>query len=247
MKTINEYAMDILKEHGCDEYTYGGNHDFCKPERIAEDLKTAYPNGMAYPYMDVANAIREISNLKAKEVPQEGFDFEDWGKWGIGDFYEDHENELRTAIASGKPFSTGWHGWRETEYTLSISRGYDVTMLDVWDCMDEAFDQFDLFADFLTSEECKMLTNEKLKEIRDDLVMGDFCEETGYTEYLPLTATFDEIMEKASEMIEECENRLNEFFGECIATTLYVLYGDSEETMKLIENRKRECGVKEEE
>lgn len=246
MKTINEYAMDILKEHGCDEFTYGGNHDFCKPERIAEDLKTVYPNGMKYPYIEVAKAIREISKLKAKEVPQEGFDFEDWGKWGIGDFYEDHEEELRKAIESGKPFSTGWHGWRETEYTLSISRGDDATVLDVWDCMDEAFQQTALFCDFLTSEETEMLTEEKLEEIRDYLMMGDFVEETGDTEYLPVTATFDEVMEKASEMIQGCENRLNESFGECIAVTLYFLYGESDETMKLIEDRKRECGVKEE-
>ena len=243
---INEYAMDILLENGCDEFTYGGNDKWCKPEKIAEELKTAYPNGMKYPYMQVAKAIREISKLKAKDVRQEGFDFEDWGKWGVGDFYEDHENELRTALASGKPFSTGWHGWRKTEYTLSISRGDDVTMLDVWDCMDEAFTQEDLFTDFLTSEETEMLTDEKLKEIREYLMMGDFCEETGDTGYLPLTATFDEIMAKASEMIEGCEKRLNESFGECIATTLYVLYGNSEETMKLIEDRKRECGVKEE-
>lgn len=247
MKTISEYAMDILKENGCDEYTYGHNSEWCKPEKIAEELKQAYPNGMAYPYMDVATAIREISKVSVADVRQEGFDFDDWGKWGIGDFYEDHENELRTAIESGKPFNTGWHGWRETEYTLSISRGENQVMLDAYDCMDSALEQADLFCDFLTSEESEMLTDEKLEEIRDYLIEGDFREETSDVTYLPVNATFDEIMEKASELIKGCKNRLSESFGECIAVTLYCLYGESDETIKLIEDRKRECGVNEEE
>ena len=54
---INEYALNILKEHGCDCYTYGG--EFAK--HCLADLKEAYPNGMEYPYVDVANAILAMS------------------------------------------------------------------------------------------------------------------------------------------------------------------------------------------
>ena len=48
-----EYAQKVLREHGCDEYTYS-NHD---GEQIMRDLKEAYPNGMEFPYVAVANAI----------------------------------------------------------------------------------------------------------------------------------------------------------------------------------------------
>lgn len=57
--TINEYAAHILKEHGCDEHTYGGEYS----AHILDDLKEAYPNGMdhGYSWLDVANAILAMS------------------------------------------------------------------------------------------------------------------------------------------------------------------------------------------
>lgn len=58
--TVKEYARKILADHGCDEYSYGGT---CG-ETILSDLKEAYPNGMEYPYVDVANAIMEISRMR---------------------------------------------------------------------------------------------------------------------------------------------------------------------------------------
>lgn len=244
MLSIKEYAMDILKEHGCDEYTYGGTEEWCKAEKIAEELKQAYPNGMKYPYIEVAKAIRGISKKKAKDIQREGFDFDDWGKWGIGDFYEETETQLRTAIASGEPFNTGWHGFRKEEHAMMVCRGDDKTVVCVCDCMDSALEQTDLFCDFLTNEETKMLTDEKLEKIRDCLIFGDFCEETSDETELPVNASFDEIIDKASKLAEGCRNRLHESFGECIAVTLYCLYGESDETMKLIEQRKLECGVK---
>ena len=55
---IREYAKKILDDHGCDQYTYGG--EFSK--HILNDLKTEYPNGMEFPYIDVANAILNRKN-----------------------------------------------------------------------------------------------------------------------------------------------------------------------------------------
>lgn len=59
-ETIKAYARKILSDHGCDEYSYGG----ISGESILSDLKEAYPNGMEYPYVDVANAIMEISKMR---------------------------------------------------------------------------------------------------------------------------------------------------------------------------------------
>lgn len=34
----------------------------------------------------------------------------DAAKWGVSDFYDEHEAALRKALASRKPFTTGWYG-----------------------------------------------------------------------------------------------------------------------------------------
>ena len=60
--TVDSYAMKILSDNGCDCYTYGG--EFSK--HVLEDLKEGYPDGMEFPYIDVANAILRIS--KPKEI-----------------------------------------------------------------------------------------------------------------------------------------------------------------------------------
>lgn len=57
---IKAYARQILSDHGCDDYSYGGT---CG-DTILSDLKEAYPNGMEYPYIEVANAILSITKEK---------------------------------------------------------------------------------------------------------------------------------------------------------------------------------------
>lgn len=57
---VINYAKKILADHGCDEYTYGGEWG----KNVLDDLKESYPNGMEYPYVDVANAIISISKQK---------------------------------------------------------------------------------------------------------------------------------------------------------------------------------------
>lgn len=57
---LKEYAWKILTDHGCDKYTYGGEYS----KYVLDDLKKAYPDGMEYPYVDVANAILEMSRAK---------------------------------------------------------------------------------------------------------------------------------------------------------------------------------------
>lgn len=57
MNTLENYAMKILADSGCDCYTYGDMY----AKHLLDDLKEAYPDGMEYPYVDVANAIYAIS------------------------------------------------------------------------------------------------------------------------------------------------------------------------------------------
>lgn len=63
LKDVAEYAKQILEEHGCDCYTYGGEES----KHILDDLKTAYPDGMELPYIDVANAILAMSRPRPIE------------------------------------------------------------------------------------------------------------------------------------------------------------------------------------
>ena len=59
-KVLKDYARQILADHGCNEYTYGDT----PAETILSDLKEGYPDGMDYPYIDVANAIMAVSKRK---------------------------------------------------------------------------------------------------------------------------------------------------------------------------------------
>ena len=54
---VESYAAQVLADAGCDRYTYGGE----QAQYVLDDLKKAFPNGMKYPYVTVANAILEIS------------------------------------------------------------------------------------------------------------------------------------------------------------------------------------------
>ena len=60
MKSLESYALEVLAKADCDCYTYGG----AESEHIMDDLKKAYPDGMDYPYVSVANAILAISRPK---------------------------------------------------------------------------------------------------------------------------------------------------------------------------------------
>lgn len=58
--SVEAYALAILAKHGCDCYTCGGESS----KHVLEDLKEGYPDGMEYPYIDVANAILSISKVR---------------------------------------------------------------------------------------------------------------------------------------------------------------------------------------
>ena len=245
MTKIQEYADRVLKDHDCDCYTYGDkDKPWCQLNTIIGEFKEAYPDGMEYAYEDVAQAIFDISKpryLKPEAGP-DLFDFGDWGKWGVGDFYEEIEKKLRDVIRSGKTFDTGWHGYRKEIESFRVQRTNEEVIVSCSSAIDEVFEQSDLFSDFLTEEEMEMLTDEKMDEIRDCLLFDCFSGEAVCTESLPVDADFDAIMASAGNLIHECHAQDNEHFRYAIATTLQVLYGDSEDTLNKIAERFNECG-----
>lgn len=55
---LEDYALKILTDAGCDVHTYGGD----QAKHIMDDLKQAFPDGMPeYTYIEVANAILAMS------------------------------------------------------------------------------------------------------------------------------------------------------------------------------------------
>ena len=172
---------------------------------------------------------------------KELFEFDDWGRYGITDdcLYDEAKAALKQAIDSGKYFDTGWHGSTKEIPTLQIRRMEDGIEVCVHDEMDDVFDQYDLFCDFLTDEEMEMLDEDKADEIRDYLEWGDFYNEIGCTELLPSNASYDDVMATVAELEDDCERTLKNSFNQCIVITLHVLYDGNIDDAVIIERQKK--------
>lgn len=154
------------------------------------------------------------------------FDFDDWGSWGIGDFYKGNDAELRSAIESGKCFDTGWHGFKKELESFRVRRDNEGIMVEVLAYMDSAFEDTGLILDGITDEEAELLTDDMIEEIREYLYADtEFSDEAYDYEKLPATATFEDIMKSAKDLMNTCHDRLHDSFLSCAGTTLYVLYG----------------------
>lgn len=109
--TVESYALKILSDHGCDCYTYGGEN----AQTVLNDLKAGYPDGMEFPYVDVANAILAISRVKPirkapwvmvfdTEDTTDGIDFES--------FEAAKDDALETLVK--------WMIWERQEWTAGV-------------------------------------------------------------------------------------------------------------------------------
>lgn len=169
----------------------------------------------------------------------------DWGFWGITgypyDLYEDVEQELREAIESGEPFDTDWHGFKKELDSMRIYRENNgEIVVEVSAYMDSVYEDAMLIYDCLTPEEEKLLTDTMIDEILDKLPWGEFVEEIEDSDILPPDSTIEDVMKKANELINECNDRLLESYKICIGITLNVLYGYPED-QSFIEKRINEA------
>lgn len=121
---LDELARKILSDSGCNEYTYGGEYS----KNILKDLMEAYPNGLEYPYVDVANAILAMSRpepiIRPKYVV--GFDTE-----GTADSYGNFDT-LEDAKASALDTLIEWQTQEMAEWK-SFPLSEDD--LEKWDLM----------------------------------------------------------------------------------------------------------------
>lgn len=173
------------------------------------------------------------------------FDFGDWGRWGIIDINPVHAEELKSALESGEDFDTGWHGFGKVEYSMRVARedGKHVAVF-IHQEMDSVFEEADLIYDCLVGDEWENLTDKMIELIRDQLAWNtEFCEETKQYLWLATDASYEMVIKAAEKLIDDCGKKLNRAFAECIATVLFVLYGDSIETERVIEERIESFGL----
>ena len=181
-----------------------------------------------------------LQNCVRKENAMADFDFNDWGSWGVGDFYSDTEKLLRDAIDSGEPFDTQWHGFKKEIQSMRIARDHDGITVSVSESMDEGPD---LIFDVLLDNEDDLLTEDMIEQILDNLAADmEFTDTTNYLEHLSSEATFDQVIAAAKALAAACGAKLKECFHSCIAETLTVLYAGSDDLPALIEERIRKIG-----
>lgn len=239
--TIREYTLKLLEDCECKNSAY----EDTSVETALHDLEqyVADGNTLGFPIADVAKELVLIGNHEHLEpVPVHDLSdlFDDWGRWGISDCAPESEKILRGALKDDEKFDTGWHGWAKTEGSMRIEKSYDGITVGCANSMDSALEQYDLFSDFLTNEELERLDDDTVDQIRNMLYDGDFVEEVTYYDMLPVTASFEEIMAKATELMQDCDDKLTESFHECIGDTLWVLYHDKmpeKELFDLISDR----------
>lgn len=61
----------------------------------------------------------------------------DGSKWGVSDWYPDLEAQIVNAIASGKPFTTGWYASKKEIVSAKIDRHKDKTYTVEASCSDD--------------------------------------------------------------------------------------------------------------
>ena len=161
-----------------------------------------------------------------------------WGKYGPGDYYDDALEELKSALESGKPFDTGWHGFVKIGAAMRVSRDEHGILVEAADAMDEVFGEPDLILDCLTREESEKLTDEMIAEIQRRLAACmEFYTDFEASESLPSDATLEEVLEAAEKVSMLCGRSLENSFSICIKYTLQALYGESDETNRKIASR----------
>ena len=126
-------------------------------------------------------------------------------KWSLTDFYDESEQKLKDALASGEDFDTGWWGCSKEIRYARIVRDEDGITVEVSCHMDDLFDGNDLIYDALW-EEChteEELPDEIIDSIRDAAIDEGIDDNTRMSAHLLYYASFDQI----KETIHRLENR----------------------------------------
>ena len=135
-------------------------------------------------------------------------------KWGLTDFYEESEQALRDALASGKEFEASYGCKKEIRYaTISRHEDGDIEVL-VDAHMDDLFDGDELIYDalwrrFHIEEE---LPDDMIDDIRDWAIDDGIDDHTELSVVLDSGATFEDVCEMISQLENEAEEANDAMF-----------------------------------
>lgn len=136
-------------------------------------------------------------------------------KWGLTDFYEESEQKLKDALASGEEFDTGWFGCKkEIRYARIMRDDEDITV-EVSCHMDDLYESDDLIYDALW-EEChteEELPDDIIDSIRDAACDSNLNDESCVEETLPQDASYEDICECLSRLEDEAERENTEMYN----------------------------------
>jgi len=145
----------------------------------------------------------------------------DHAKWGVTDFYEEDETELREALRSGAPFDTGWYGVKKEIQSGRITRPKrnGKLYIEVSTSMDSAMDLADtamwraaggnaycdsgldaLMKVGLTEERA----DETLESVGDDLGLGE-DNTVSRDLWLHAKTGFDRLCQRMDEILDDAD------------------------------------------
>lgn len=210
---LHDYALYLLKKHGCKEDCY-----YDTPiETVIEDLKAAYPYGMPFFYREVAEELIKIGNA-IPHFPKETVALceGDATKYGLTDLYPEAEGKLRELLNSGKPFRTEWtSSTKEFVGFQIISNGATEVIVSA---QDDGIDEgIELVLDAISDLKIEdgIFSEEEMEEMYD-LAVADFGYSFGSAECmetLPYPATYEQIMDTLEKLEEQNRESLNEAYG----------------------------------
>lgn len=122
-------------------------------------------------------------------------------KWGISDFYEEAEQSLRDALASGEDFDTGWFGCKkEINYAQIVREGGEITVY-VSAHMDDLWDSEDLIYD--TMKEEVELPEDVIDSIRDFAIDDGIDDNTELSMTLSAEVSYEDIVDALDTLEKE--------------------------------------------
>lgn len=137
-------------------------------------------------------------------------EFNSWGKWELNG---DGAEALKEAMASGLPFTTGFHGFGKTDYSMSVTRSEDLSYtVTVYGEMDSLYDG-SLIYDAVEDGDEELLTDDVISKIIADCESEGFLSDAYVEQMLPEDTDTSDIQEVYYELCNVCQAELEEKFS----------------------------------
>lgn len=255
----------LTKLYGEEGDTCPGVREPMKWESLAEGLELLRRVAKSYRV-----GLRLCGNLKVRPVVQlwelatpaapepmvkvfEGPDLRgDAAKWGISDFYEEHEAALRAILAGRKPFTTGWYSvkkeiqtgrvWRERtngpvfiEASASMDDWPDLVDTAVWAAMGKqlgASGGFDTLLKLGMSEKEADRWVDRLAQEQEEYSELGEDNSTSRSAKLAFNVSYETLCDRLDGLVDECSQELESVYESL-----------TEYCRELLEREKRSRGV----